>query len=305
VLETAPVVLGGTVPPCPVGASSRRSRRRRITIALNLIRRQCQSARVSAVATGPASKTRKGPQISICEFLPFPNHVLRYLAWVFAMTRRNLSAGNKCDPLDEPIVRIDPLILGLLAHRKTPEGRTAIWREADAWVIDQKIAKLVLLAQRHGFYGAKDSGWLLALRLAEERFDGFRVVDGPPKKARKVGRPLGSTKIGGIELVKAVESARRANDCGIKEACKILTRKGPWKNENQASLQTQYYVWLREAKAKMAKMKAFRADPLMRRLERAARDAVHASKKCPKDQATAVPNRDAMFRMAELGRSLL
>jgi hypothetical protein len=82
----------------PLGAWSHRKRRARTTIALNRIRRQSQSARVSAVATGPASKTRKRPQIGICEFLPFPNRVLRYLAWMFAMTvatRHGASLGTK------------------------------------------------------------------------------------------------------------------------------------------------------------------------------------------------------------------
>jgi hypothetical protein len=94
------------------------------------------------------------------------------------------------DPLDEPIVRIPPVLLGLLGSRKSPEERSAIWREAELWLIEQRLAKLRLVAQRYGIAVGTDGVWILttALQLAEERFEGLRVVDAPRKPERSASR---------------------------------------------------------------------------------------------------------------------
>jgi hypothetical protein len=204
------------------------------------------------------------------------------------------------DPLDEPIVRIPPVLLGLLGSRKSPEERSAIWREAELRLIEQRLAKLRLVAQRYGIAVGTDGAWILAtaLQLAEERFEGLRVVDAPRKRR---GRPVGSTKIGGLDLVKAIDFARLPDDRRLLDACTRLTRKrgGRWEGENPQSLETQYYTWHRDMKARL---KAGAAAPLGRRLERAAKAAaVRAQRRTDHGTDTTANN---LFGLAMIGRSL-
>lgn len=195
------------------------------------------------------------------------------LAWMFAMTsttRQSSSSRLKArDPLDEPIV-VNPWVVGVMAARRTAEAEAAVWREADTWIREEKLRKLSLLARRYKIDITHDHGWsLLALKLAEERYDGFRVVD--REQGKKRGRPPGSTKIGGRDLVKAVFFERQPADRGISNACKRLTRKkGRWKNADPKSLETQYYAFLRSTKDLSD---AAKANPFIQRLEQAARAA--------------------------------
>jgi hypothetical protein len=213
------------------------------------------------------------------------------------MTFKKASDCRDSDPLDEPIVRIPPVVLGLLGSRKFPEERSAIWREAELWLIEQRLAKLRLVAQRYGIAVGTDGAWILAtaLQLAEERFEGLRVVDASRKMRR--GRPVGSTKIGGLDLVKAIEAGRRTDDRCLLDICTRLTRTpGRWKNHNPRSLETQYYAYLRSIKAKLKAAKAT-PDPLMLRLKRAAKAAQMG------DSQKALRS-ERMFGLAQLGRSL-
>jgi hypothetical protein len=216
------------------------------------------------------------------------------------MTFKKASDCRDSDPLDEPIVRIPPVVLGLLGSRKFPEERSAIWREAELWLIEQRLAKLRLVAQRYGIAVGTDGAWILAtaLQLAEERFEGLRVVDAPRKRR---GRPVGSTKIGGLDLVKAIDFARLPDDRRLLDACTRLTRKrgGRWEGENPQSLETQYYTWHRDMKARL---KAGAAAPLGRRLERAAKAAaVRAQRRTDHGTDTTANN---LFGLAMIGRSL-
>jgi hypothetical protein len=205
------------------------------------------------------------------------------------------------DPLDEPIVRFPPVLLGLLGSRKSPEERSAIWREAELWLIERRLAKLRLVAQRYGIDVGTDGAWILAtaLQLAEERFEGLRVVDVPK---RRRGRPLRSTKIGGVDLVKAIDFARLPDDRRLLDACTRLTRKrgGRWEGENPQSLETQYYTWHRNMKAQL---KAGAADPLIRRFERAAKAAALRDSQKRTDHGTDTTANN-LFGLAMIGRSL-
>jgi len=186
--------------------------------------------------------------------------------------RKRFSKSPDGDPLKEPIVKPQPLLVALMSNGKSPEAQAAMWRAADTWPIQEKYRKLGLLACRYKIDVSSNDGWiLLALRLAEEIYEGFRVVE-VPQPAKRRGRPSGSTKIGGLDLVKAVELAKLPTDRGILDACRRLTRRGRWKNENPKSLQTQYYAHLRKMKKVLeAANEAWEADPLIRRLEEAAK----------------------------------
>ena len=101
------------------------------------------------------------------------------------------------------------LIVGLKASSRTPEERAAMWRETLSWQVEQRITKLQAIAQEHGIDTAQ-SLWLIS--LAEKAY--LR----PPKP--KAGRPRGSTKkVGGFELVKAVESNQRPEHPSIRKTC--------------------------------------------------------------------------------------
>jgi hypothetical protein len=220
------------------------------------------------------------------------------------MASKKGSKRRNSDPLVEPIFAISPLLLALLGSKKSPEERSAMWREADLWVMEQRLAKLRLIAQRYGIDVTTDGPWLLLtlLRLAEERFEGLRVVDDASPRRRRRGRPRGSTKIGGLDLVKAIDSARLPDDRRLLDACTRLTRKrgGRWEGESPQSLETQYYAWHRDTKAKLA---SAAADPLIRRLERAAKAATLRDSQGGTDQGTDTTANN-LFGLAMIGRSL-
>jgi hypothetical protein len=150
------------------------------------------------------------------------------------MASKKGSKHRNSDPLDEPIIAIPPLFLALLGWKKSPGERSAIRREAELWLMEQKLAKLRLIAQQYGIDVTTDGSWLflILLRLAEDRFKGLRVVDRPLRRPR--GRPKSSTKIGGLDLVKAIVSARLPGDRRLLDACTRLTRirGGQWAARN-------------------------------------------------------------------------
>jgi hypothetical protein len=163
-----------------------------------------------------------------------------------SITRRR----KKCDPLDEPIVRPNGLVVALetFAYRHSPAAQVAIERVAVDIVVQQKITKIKLLADRHGVdLGAPDAWCDLCLRLAEHYLDGFKVIDAPP-------RGPGGPRKDQFDLVKAIEA--RVDDKGetVKEACRRLTRdpKGRWHRLPWTSLQSRYYEWHRQRKHRVA-----------------------------------------------------
>jgi hypothetical protein len=174
--------------------------------------------------------------------------------------RQNQSRPRLEGPLAEPIV-LSLLVVGLIAegHRDCPAASKAVFEEAFNWIERLKYKKLLLLAERYGVDVSKRGGWqLVALRLAEEFLDGFRVVDHLPKGK---GRPRGSGKIDRSRLGQAVDiemavAERVKATCGrepnkrstVIEACRKLAsdRKGPWKGSRPASLKTRYFEECRE-----------------------------------------------------------
>ena len=68
------------------------------------------------------------------------------------------------DPLAEPIVRPNPMAVALIACGKSPAEQDAIYKEARDFVAKQKMAKLILLANRHNVDMASPH-WLLDLCL--------------------------------------------------------------------------------------------------------------------------------------------
>src|SRR6185436_4395668 len=59
----------------------------------------------------------------------------------------------------------------------------------------------------------------LVLRLAEDFIKGFRV------KGSKIGRPRGTTKVGGFELVKEIDALILEKKRTVSDACQTLTQK--------------------------------------------------------------------------------
>ena len=153
------------------------------------------------------------------------------------------------DPLNEPIVQPDWLVVALFAghYRADPAVKQAVVDEAIGWVNRQRAQKLLLLLKRYGLSSDDPERWLLlSLRLAEEYIEGFRVVERTPQKR---GRPSGTTrKIDAFELFKAVQEICYEKGCGVSKACRELvgTRKKPWRGLTPESLETRYY----EQKAK-------------------------------------------------------
>jgi len=185
------------------------------------------------------------------------------------MSRHKIAPAKRFDdPLGEPIFRQSILSIALTFHGHPEPEMAAIWREVEQWVLNEKIKKLQLLARRYDIDLTEGSGFArLAFRIAEECIEGFRVVDQRPR-ARK-GRPAGSTKVGGLDLVKAIERLRGSEPkISVSSACKRLVRRpGRWKNESASSLETRYYEWFRQIKKMIAQGKqAQETDPLFVRL---------------------------------------
>jgi hypothetical protein len=178
------------------------------------------------------------------------------------------------DLLDEPIVRPDPLIVGLVAHRyrHSPAAQAAIHKKAVDVVVQQKLAKLKLLAERHGVdLGAPHAWCELCLRLAEHYVEGFKVLypyaysDMPEMEVSPRG-PGGPRK-DQRDLVDAIQARVRDKREKVIEACRKLSRdpKGRWHGLPPKSLQSRYCEWQQQYK---------RTDPLVEMLCRAADRAV-------------------------------
>jgi hypothetical protein len=151
------------------------------------------------------------------------------------------------DPLKEPIVRRDRPARNWLEFSES--ARTAISRGSDERrvVADQsmramiareekrltklKAERLALLAKRYGALKNGQSDWqALAMRLAEEKFAGFRVVERPDR-----GRPRGDYGRLWIEV------ERRPRSTTIADACRELVRPGArWAGKKPKSLEARY-----------------------------------------------------------------
>lgn len=162
-----------------------------------------------------------------------------------SITRRR----KKSDPLDEPIVRPDDLVVALVAfgYPHSPAAQAAVRKKAEDFIWEEKARKLLLLLAREGIdpsTARSPIAWFdLSVRLAEKSIEGFKVIDVP---ARRRGAP----KKDYFELVKAVEERKFVHGETAMKACRALAtqRGGPWHGRRPKALQSRYHEWLRDVR---------------------------------------------------------
>jgi hypothetical protein len=150
------------------------------------------------------------------------------------------------DCLSTPILRTHKLALALEAHGGSDDEVKGVYEDEAKRQSEEKLRKLLVLGDHLGipFENEIDSwGVVIALALAEEFVEGFRVVE---KLPRKRGRPKGSGRVALGPLVDAVDGLK-ARGKSVKNACQILSRKPEWKQLNAASLEARYYEQKRSA----------------------------------------------------------
>jgi hypothetical protein len=165
-------------------------------------------------------------------------------------TRKGVKSakGSATIELSTPIP--SPWLIATLTAGGYPDqspAQRAIYEAAGGWEAKQKLDKLYLLLPLYGIAPNDPNCWLyLALRLAEERYEGFKV--GVPNGR---GRPKGTRDADRFDLYLDVEVERRAEGCSIKEACVRLSNRkgGKWRKRPANSLATRYH----ELKKKLPK----------------------------------------------------
>lgn len=148
-----------------------------------------------------------------------------------------------------------PLAFELFVYGQPESVRRRAVQIVEEDISRQRLERLSLLARHYKVaWGNEGCEYILLLRLAEDFIEGFRVELSNQPKVGAVGRPRGSQKIGGFELVKEIDIITFQTKGTVSDACKALSRrKGKWFGSRPSSLETRYYEWCRMTKAILAK----------------------------------------------------
>jgi hypothetical protein len=179
---------------------------------------------------------------------------------------------KRSDPLDEPIIRPDALVVALVAfgYPHSPAAQAAVRKKAEDFILEEKARKLLLLLAQMGIDPAtarSPIAWFdLSVCLAEKFIEGFKVVDVP---ARRRGAP----KKDYFELVKAVERRKILHDKTAMKACRALASQqgGQWHGRRPKTLQSRYHEGLRNFRRPLEE------DHLLGELRKAAEEALKAA----------------------------
>ena len=155
-------------------------------------------------------------------------------------TRPRPFTGILAQSFDEP----DDLGIAVLAHGQPEPIRKAIRQAVDEYVANQKMERLVALAEYYGvdLQRRTPSPVLeLLFRLAADFVPGFRPKD-DPRNERHVGRPRHRSYEENLELFAAIGTIISRRGVSALSACAIISkdRKSPWNGRGAPALYERY-----------------------------------------------------------------
>jgi hypothetical protein len=177
-------------------------------------------------------------------------------------TRSKPFTGILAKPLDQP----DDLAVVVAAHGQPEPVRRAIWQAVDEYVAQQRMERLVALAEYYGVdleRGTPNPVLELLFRLAADFVPGFRPKN-DPRNARRVGRPRSWFDEENFELYKLIETKMYQRKVTAFRACDIISkdRKSQWHGFTAEALYERY----KRFKAKREKEWKEHSHPLWARI---------------------------------------